>query len=44
MPKNPTDTFISNVPAYTYTDATSSVPIPAHIATSKTESTVANSQ
>ena len=27
--------YISNVPAYTYTDATSSVPIAAHIATSK---------
>ena len=33
--------FISNVPAYTYTDATSSVPIPAHIATSKTDPTAA---
>jgi hypothetical protein len=29
--------FISNVPAYTYTDATSSVPIAAHIATSNTD-------
>jgi hypothetical protein len=36
--------FISNVPAYTYTDATSSVPIAAHIANSKTDPTVANSQ
>ena len=25
--------YISNVPAYTYTDATSSAPIAAHIAT-----------
>ena len=33
--------YISNVPAYTYTDATSSVPIAAHIATSKTDPTVA---
>jgi len=33
-------TFITNVPAYTCTDATSSVPIPAHIATSKTDPTV----
>jgi len=29
--------YISNVPAYTYTDATSSVPIPTHIARSKTD-------
>ena len=29
--------YISNIPAYTYTDATSSVPIVAHIATSKTD-------
>jgi hypothetical protein len=36
--------YISNAPAYTYTDATSSVPIPAHIATSKTDPTVASSQ
>jgi hypothetical protein len=36
--------YISNVPAYTYTDATSSVPIPAHIATSKTDPTVGSSQ
>jgi hypothetical protein len=36
--------YISNVPAYTYTDATSSVPIAAHIATSKTDPTVATSQ
>jgi len=33
--------YITNVPAYTYTDATSSVPIAAHIATSKTDPTVA---
>jgi hypothetical protein len=33
--------FISNVPAYTYTDATSSVPIAAHISTSKTDPTSA---
>ena len=38
------DSYISNVPAYTYTDATSSVPIPAHIATSKTDPTTATSQ
>ena len=36
--------YISNIPAYTYTDATSSVPIPAHIAASKTDPTVASSQ
>jgi hypothetical protein len=36
--------FISNVPAYTCTDATSSVPIAAHIATSKTDPTAATSQ
>jgi hypothetical protein len=36
--------YISNVPAYTYTDATSSVPIAAHIATSKTDPTTATSQ
>jgi hypothetical protein len=36
--------YISNVPSYTYTDATSSVPIPAHIATSKTDPTTATSQ
>ena len=36
--------FISSVPAYTYTDATSSVPIAAHISTSKTDPTVATSQ
>jgi hypothetical protein len=36
--------YISNVPAYIYTDATSSVPIAAHIATSKTDPTVATSQ
>ena len=35
------DSYISNVPAYTYTDATSSVPIAAHIATSKTDPTAA---
>ena len=35
---------ITNVPAYTYTDATSSVPIPAHIASSKTDPTAATSQ
>jgi hypothetical protein len=35
---------ISNVPAYTYTDATSSVPIAAHIATSNTDPTAASSQ
>ena len=33
--------YITNVPAYTYTDATSSVPIAAHIATSKADPTVA---
>ena len=33
--------FISNMPAYTYTDATSSVPTAAHIATSKTDPTLA---
>jgi hypothetical protein len=36
--------YISNVPAYTYTDATSSVPIAAHIATSKTDPSAATSQ
>jgi hypothetical protein len=36
--------YISNVPAYTYTDATSSVPVPAHIATSKADPTAATSQ
>jgi hypothetical protein len=36
--------YISNVPAYTYTDATSSAPIAAHIATSKTDPTAATSQ
>jgi hypothetical protein len=36
--------YITNVPAYTYTDATSSVPIAAHIATSKTDPTAATSQ
>ena len=33
--------YISNIPAYTYTDATSSVPIAPHIATSKTDPTAA---
>ena len=33
--------YIGNVPAYTYTDATSSVPIAAHISTSKTDPTSA---
>ena len=33
--------YVTNVPAYTYTDATSSVPIAAHIATSKTDPTAA---
>jgi hypothetical protein len=33
--------YISNVPAYIYTDATSNVPIAAHIATSKTDPTIA---
>jgi hypothetical protein len=33
--------YISNVPAYTYTDATSSVPFAAHIATSKIDPTAA---
>ena len=36
--------YITNVPAYTYTDATSSVPLAAHIATSKTDPTAATSQ
>jgi len=36
--------YISNVPAYTYTDATSSVPILAHIATSKTDPTTVTFQ
>jgi hypothetical protein len=36
--------YISNGPAYTYTDATSSVPIPAHITTSKTDPTAATSE
>jgi hypothetical protein len=36
--------YITNVPAYTYTDATSSVPIAAHIATSKADQTAATSQ
>ena len=35
--------YISNSPAYTYTDATSSDPIPAHVATSKTDPTTATS-
>jgi hypothetical protein len=33
--------YITNVPAYTYADATSSVPIAAHISTSKTDPTLA---
>ena len=33
--------YISNVPAYTYTDATSTVPIAAHFSTSKTDPTLA---
>lgn len=33
--------YISNAPAYTYIDATSSVPIAAHVATSKTDPTLA---
>ena len=33
--------FISNVPAYTYTDATSSVPIATHVAFSKTDPALA---
>ena len=33
--------YITNVPASTYTDATSSVPIAAHIATSKADPTMA---
>jgi hypothetical protein len=36
--------YISNVPAYTYTDATSSVPIAAHMATLKTDPTAATSE
>ena len=36
--------YISNIPASTYTDATSSVSIPAHIATSKIDPTAATSQ
>ena len=36
--------YITNIPAYTYTDATSSVPIAAHIATSKTDPTAATAQ
>jgi hypothetical protein len=35
--------YISNVPAYTYTDATSSVPIAAHVSTSKTDPMLAAS-
>jgi hypothetical protein len=31
--------YISNIPAYTYTDATSSVPVAAHIGTSNTDPT-----
>jgi hypothetical protein len=33
--------YISNLPAYTYTDATSSVPIAAHITMSKSDPTLA---
>jgi hypothetical protein len=33
--------YISNIPAYTYTDATSSIPIAAHIAMSKSDPTLA---
>jgi hypothetical protein len=33
--------YISNIPAYAYMDATPSVPIAAHIAMSKTEPTLA---
>ena len=33
--------YVSNIPAYTYSDATSSVPIVAHIATSKADPTLA---
>src|SRR5271157_5190250 len=33
------NSYISNIPAYTYTDATSSAPIAAHISTSKTDPT-----
>jgi hypothetical protein len=36
--------YVSNIPAYTYADATSSVPIPAHIATSNADPTAATSQ
>jgi hypothetical protein len=36
--------YVTNVPAYTYTDATSSVLIAAHISTSKTDPTAATSQ
>ena len=35
--------YVSNVPAYTYTDATSSVPVAAHVAYSKTDPTLASS-
>ena len=36
--------YIYNTSAYTYSGATSSVPIAAHIATSKTDPTAATSQ
>ena len=36
--------YVSDVPTYTYTDATSSVTIAAHIATSKTDPTAATAQ
>jgi hypothetical protein len=39
--QEPDGSYISNVPAYTYADATSSAPIAAHIATSKADPTVA---
>jgi hypothetical protein len=42
--QEPDGSYISNVPAHTYTDATSSVPIAAHIATSKTDPTAATSE
>jgi hypothetical protein len=35
---------VSKVPAYTYTDTTSSVPIAAYISTSRTDPTAATSQ
>jgi hypothetical protein len=36
--------YVSKVPAYTYTDATSSVPIAAYISMSRTDPTAATSQ